>query len=113
MREDYVNIYIDGAFYARRTDGKDAFEFISDLERKGYCVLSSYGDTNGKAQVFMSKENPYDFSVKLTNITIDSISEEEQKFNEAVFSEKNFEELSDEGFSFKEINAILRERRTL
>ena len=109
MRKDYTDIYIDGAFYARRMDGRDTFEFINDLNEKGYVVLASHVDKEGKGTVFMSKENPYDFDGEL----VDPTSKEEQRFNEAVFSEKNFEELSDEGFSFKEINAILRERRTL
>lgn len=114
--EKTVDVYVYDAngiprFFARRTQGKDTFEFCEHLKSKGYKERTkSY--YNGEARIYF--EQPEFIELPKFTTVYDEHATKEQ--NDAAWQllidtyDKDFQELIADGYTMRQINQIMKER---
>lgn len=135
--ERIVDVYVYDAngiprFFARRTYGRDFFEFRQNLESKGYKIHSTNFISTDKTEVYFeqpefielqkfneeTKEEVFErkkkdfFEGKIWDY--DSATKEEREAYWQILTDKEyatFDELINAGYTMKEINQIMKERK--
>ena len=115
--ERIVDVYIydeNGIprFFARRTNGRDFFEFRQNLESKGYKIHSTNFISTEKTEVYFEQPEFIELP-KFTTVYDEHATKEE---NDAAWQllldtyDKDFQELIADGYTMRQINQIMKER---
>lgn len=121
MKTKYVDIYVKSnkkaipRFFARRESGRDYHDFISGLEAKGYIIVGTEFGSEVDKVVIKNPEYvkiPKRFEVLEKEYDERTIEENNQSWEIICDSyDATFDELINKGYSFKEINYIMQQRK--